>query len=193
MEANMEILDFLKQNADAFSGIENAASVIDGVVSKMKELGYTALANNTKEPAYINKVQFDQVNGQVGELNKQLETLKGSAKGNEELLKKIEELQKVNSEWDGKYKNSVLENSIKLAAMKAKANDAGDVLALVDKSKLNLKDDGSIEGLDEQIKTLSESKAYLFNPVTSPGGANPAGNQVTETQKVATDFAAALG
>jgi len=188
----MEILEFIKKNAEAFAGIPNAAEVVGSVVAKMQELGYTALANNTKEPLYVAKSQFDQVSTQAGELNKQLEELKKAAKGNDELTRTIDELQKKNREWEAKYKDGMLVNAIKLAAMKANARDAGDVLALIDKSKLVLKEDNTVEGLDDQLKTLKESKGYLFGEAVKIDGPNPANGAKTETEKVASDFSAGL-
>lgn len=188
----MEILEFLKKNTDAFAAIPNAAEIVGNVVAKMQELGYAALANNTKEPLYIAKSQFDQVNTQAGELNKQLEELKKAAKGNDEPTKTIEDLQKKNGEWEGKYKDGMLVNAVKLAAIKANAKDAGDVLSLIDKSKLSLKDDNTVEGLDDQLKTLKESKGYLFGEAVKIDGANPANETKTETEKAASDFSAGL-
>jgi hypothetical protein len=189
----MDILEFLKKNTEAFSGIPNAAEVVGNVVAKMQELGYAALANNTKTPSYVDKVQFDQVNGQATELNKQLEELKKAAKGNEELTKKIDELQQKNTEWEGKYKDGMLVNAIKVAAMKSNARDAGDVLAFVDKTKLALKEDNTVEGLDDQLKALKETKGYLFGEGVKVDGANPADNGTkTESEKISTDFSAGL-
>mgnify|MGYP005851513631 CR=1 FL=1 len=90
----------MKKNAEAFAAIPNAAEVVGNVIAKMQELGYPAMANNSKTPEYVNKAHYDQVNGQAQELSKQLEELKKAAKGNEEFTKKIEELQQKNAEWE---------------------------------------------------------------------------------------------
>lgn len=188
----MNILEFINKNAEAFASIPNAAEVIGSVVTKMQELGYTTLANNTKEPLYVDKSQFDQVNTQAGELNKQLEELKKAAKGNDELTRTIDELQKKNGEWEEKYKDGMLVNAVKVAAMKANARDAGDVLSLIDKTKLALKEDNTVEGLDDQLKTLKESKGYLFGEAVKIDGANPADEAKTETEKATSDFSLGL-
>lgn len=188
----MEILEFIKKNADSFASITNAADVVSSVVSKMQEMGYSALANNAKEPLYVSKEQFDQVSTQAGALNKQLEDLKKAAKGNAELTTTIEDLQKKNSEWEGKYKDGMLVNAVKMAAIKANARDASDVLSLIDKSKLVLKEDNSVDGLDDQLKCLKESKAYLFGETVKIDGANPNNETKTVTEKAASDFAAGL-
>ncbi|MDP4092590.1 MAG: phage scaffolding protein [Bacillota bacterium] len=189
----MDILEFLKKNADAFANIPNAAEVVGNVVAKMQELGFNALANSTKDPLYVPKDQFDQVSIQSKELGKQLDELKKAAKGNDELIKTIDELQGKNKDWETKYKDGMLLNTIKLAAAKANAKDAEDILSLVDRNKLVLKDDNTVEGLDDQIKTLKESKGYLFGEGVKVDGANPGGNGTqTEATKVEADFSAGL-
>lgn len=191
----MEILEFWKQNKEAFVAIPNADAALTGIVEKMKELGYTALANSVKEPQYIVKTQFDQVNTQVGELNKQLDELKKAAKGNDELTRTIDDLQKKNQDWEGKYKEERLSNAIKLAAVEAKAKNVGDVLKLFDRRDLVVKEDNTVDGLDDRMKTFLESRPHLFGEMVPPGtGANPAGSAKTQTteEKATSDFAAGL-
>lgn len=162
---------------------EETAAKIEAVITAAKEKGYTFIADSIEKPEYIQKSKLDEVTGQkdqaltqVTELTQQINGLKKSANGNEELTKQLEKLQTQNQEWEGKYKNSVLDSAIKLAAVKSKAKDPADVLAFVDKSKIQVNGDGTISGLDEQLTNLSKSKAYLFEdtPAGSPG-ANPAG------------------
>lgn len=189
----MDILEVLKTNPEAFAQIPNAAEAVGSVVAKMQDLGYAALANNTKSPAYVAKDQFDQVSGQAAELNKQLDELKKAVKGNDELTKTIEDLQKKNTDWEAKFKDGMLVNAVKLAAIKANARDAGDVLSLIDKGKLTLKDDNSVDGLDDQLKALKDTKAYLFGDGVKIDGANPGGTETkTETDKISGDFSSGL-
>lgn len=172
----MQILEFIKQNAEAFTGIPNAGEVIENVVSKMQELGYSALANNTKEPMYVDKAQFDQVTAQSADLTKQVDELKKSVEGIGELTKSNEELQKTNEGLTTKYKSTAINSALKLAAINAKAKNPDDLFKFIDMSKINLKDDESIEGLDDQIKSLTQSKGYLFGDTVPAGnGFNPAG------------------
>ena len=170
----------------------------------VKTKGLNLILDNKEKPEYIPKSRFDEVIGsknelktQVSEVSAQLEALKKSAKGNEELTKTIEDLQKKNGDWEGKYKDSLLTSTIKLEATKIKAKDPGDVIAFLDKTKLEIADDGTIKGLDEQLKKLQESKPYLFgestsNPPAGSGGANPAGGgSKTEIQQVEEQIAEA--
>lgn len=124
---------------------------------------------------YIPKTRFDEINNSKKELEKtvkerdtQLEELKKNVGDNEALKNQIETLQADNQKKDDDYKAQIKElqisNAIKLA-IADKAQDADLVSSLFDKSKLILGDDGKVTGLDEQLKTLQESKSFLFKPV----------------------------
>lgn len=168
----------------------------------VKEKGLNLIIDNKEKPEYIPKSRFDEVIGsknelktQVGELSNQLETLKKSAKGNEELTKTIEDLQKKNGDWEGKYKATLLESAIKIKASTEKAKDVGDLLKFLDFSKLEVDEAGAVKGLDEQLKVLKESKSYLFDIGTNPNPSpNPNGdpNKKTELQALELEHQNAL-
>ncbi|MEG2919164.1 MAG: phage scaffolding protein [Clostridium sp.] len=136
-----------------------------------EDLATKAEAESKKElETYIPKTRFDEVNNSkkdleatITERDKQLEDLKKV--DGEALKKQIETLQADNKAKDIKYqvqlKDLQVSNAIKMA-IADKAMDTDLVAGLFDKSKLILNDDGKITGLDEQVKTLKESKAFLF-------------------------------
>lgn len=103
---------------------------------------------------------------QLDDRDKQLEDLKKvDAEG---LQVKIDELQQANetakTEYETKLKETQLSSAVKLA-LAGKVHDADLVAGLIDKSTIELGEDGNVaKGLDEQIKTLQESKSFLFVP-----------------------------
>lgn len=111
------------------------------------------------------KQQLDTVNTQIQERDKQLETLRKSSGDNEALQKQITDLQAENKAAKEKYeadmKELKLTTAIKLAIGDA-AHDAGLVAGLVDKGKLVLNEDGTVAGLEEQVKAIKKDKAFLF-------------------------------
>lgn len=131
-----------------------------------------AQASQTELKSYIPKSRFDEVNEAKKQAEKdikardtQLESLKKDAGTSEELKKQIEQLQTENKTKDEQYQKDLndlkLSNAIKLS-ITGKAQDEDLVAGLIDKSKLILGEDGKITGLEEQMKSLQESKAFLF-------------------------------
>lgn len=172
---------------------EELGTQIETVVT---EKGVNLIVDNKDKPNYIPKARFDEVIGsknelksQVSELTSQLEGLKKSAKGNDELTKQIEELQGKNSEWEKKYQSEILENAVKFKALQEKARDISDLTKFIDMSKLEFGEDGAVKGLDEQINYLKENKSYLFEssqpqnntPANPPSGG--ASNVLSEKEK----------
>lgn len=126
------------------------------------------------------------LNDTIKERDGQLEELKKvDAKG---LQTKIDELQQANetakSEYESKLKDTQLSSALKLA-LAGKVHDADLVAGLIDKATIELGADGNVtKGLDEQIKTLQESKSFLFVQESNttpaikgaiPGEGNPSG------------------
>lgn len=133
----------------------------------------------------IPKHRFDEVNQQLKaerEARAALEKEKKDA--TEATLKEqnkwkelAESREKELNETKESVKQTRLNNAIERAAAKAGAVDPEAVLALIDKSKIQVAQDGTITGVEEAVKSLSEGKAYLFgkgNTQTLGNGTNPA-------------------
>lgn len=129
--------------------------------------------------AFIPKQRFDQVNEQakeykkqLGERDKQLNDLQGKAKDNEELNKEIETLkatnQKVTQEYESKLNQINFDTKFEKALGAYKPKNPKALKALLNMEDVKL-DGETFLGLEEQIKTLKESDAYLFAEET-PGG-----------------------
>lgn len=95
----------------------------------------------------------------------ELNALKEAAEGNEELTKQLADLQakfddaKTNSEKQ--LSEQQKEFAIKLALKESGALDDSIVLGLLDKETIKVTDDG-LQGLNEQLEGLKESKGFLF-------------------------------
>ena len=99
----------------------------------------------------------------IADRDEQLEDLKKvDAEG---LKAKIETLQSENKTSKEKYEKELkdlqLTNAIKLS-IAGKVHDEELVAGLFDKEKLILQDDGTVTGLDDQLKNIQENKAFLF-------------------------------
>lgn len=125
------------------------------------------------EEKFIPKAKFDAERNQVKELTAQitardgqLAELQKSAKGNEELTKQITALQEANTKQSEAHAEALLSRerdfAIETALMKNGAKNTKAVRANLDIEKILYKD-GSLSGLDEQIKGLKQSDSYLFN------------------------------
>ena len=151
-----------------------------------EELAAKAEAASLKElEGYATKEQLNTVNAEnkslkqsVADRDQQLEELRKSSGDSADLKKQIEELQKANKEDAKKHADEMKElrltNAIKLAVA-GKVHDEDMAAALFDRSKLVLSEDGKVAGLEEQMKSIRETKGFLFKPAASSQGYDPAG------------------
>lgn len=124
------------------------------------------------------KAELKQAKDQLKDRDKQLEDLKKVSGDTEELQKQITDLQEQNKQKDLEHQEEIKNLRLDAAIREAigdSAQDADLVSGLIDRSKLLLADDGKVTGLDEQVKTLKESKAFLFKSEEDPGAKTPPG------------------
>lgn len=135
------------------------------------------------------QTEVDGLKTQVGDRDKQLETLKASAGDNADLKKQIEQLQEDNKrvvkEKEAEIKQMQIDNAVSAALKDAGAKNITAAIALLkDMDKAELDSDGTVKGLAEQIEQLQESDSYLFDvkeepQKSKPAGATPAGGGST--------------
>ena len=163
--------------------------------------------------SYVPKSRMDELNEtnktlkeQLAGRDKDIAALKKGAGDNEALQKQLGELQtkyKTDTEaLQGKIKQNALNAALDLGITKAQGKNAKAIKALLDPSKLTLKDDGTVEGLDTALEALRKSDGYLFTvEETHPkgtgyepgaGGGAP-GPETPEAKAVADAFSAAKG
>jgi hypothetical protein len=131
----------------------------------------------------LNEAQVKAVAGEFATLQAENEKLKESAKGyqasikeldqfkgtNADLTKKLEELQAKQKTDAETFKREMTEfrrdQALRYAVKALKdavPHDPDLVMSLLDKGKISVDDNGNIIGLDSQIKSLAESKPFLF-------------------------------
>ncbi|AEA15520.1 MULTISPECIES: phage scaffolding protein [Bacillus] len=97
----------------------------------------------------------------------------------EEADKKALEASEAAQKAQEKANTRILNTEIKSMARALDANDPGDVLALLDKSTIQLDENGNYQGVEEAVNALKESKPWMFKKVVgadAAGGANPGTN-----------------
>ena len=113
----------------------------------------------------------NELKSEISNRDNQLKELAKITKDNEELNLKIKELQKTNetaqTEYESKLASLRLDNGIELALTQGGALNNKAVKALLNMENIKYEND-KLVGLEEQIKALKESDAYLFKGLETP-------------------------
>lgn len=131
--------------------------------------------------SFVPKSRFNEVNAElktakdtIKERDTQLETLKKDAGDNEALKQQITDLQTANADQkkahDAELKALKISTAVDMALTTAKAKNNTAVKALLADflTKAELADDGTVKGLDAEVKKLVEAEgtAFLFDTST---------------------------
>lgn len=114
------------------------------------------------------QTEVEGLKTQVGDRDKQLETLKASAGDNADLKKQIEDLQTENATAKATHESELNQLKIDFAVEKAltgaKAKNIKAVKALLELGEAKLDKDGNVKGLAEQIEKLTsgDDTKFLF-------------------------------
>lgn len=122
---------------------------------------------------FVSRADFNTLNTEkkslddtIKERDKQLDTLKSSAGDVEALKNQIDTLQSENANAAKKHEAEIkrlkIDTAVELALSAAKAKNIKAVKALLDLSKVELTTDGTVKGLDDQIKKLTEASDSSF-------------------------------
>lgn len=159
---------FLKDLGLADDVIEKVMAENGKDINELKSAGETA------------KTTLADLQKQISERDKQLDTLKKSSGDNEALKKQITDLQSANKtakdEYDVNLKKLTLGSKIETALLGAKAKNTKAVRALLDESKISL-DGENVLGLKEQLEQVQKDSPYLFGDITLKNPAPPAGGK----------------
>ena len=155
----------------------------DQVMAKLAEdknnKNIELLVNDKKENTYIPKSRFDTVIQQkkalgdkVDELEIQIEEISNSSEDVEAIKTQLAEAQTKLSDAKTEVQNIKKDAEIKLAIASSGAKKSDLIAKLLDASKVTLKEDGTVEGLKEQLESIKQDVPELFN-VISPAGGKP--------------------
>ena len=145
---------------------------INKITASMKENKvYETSLENIDERYSKLKTQKDDLVGQLNTANTTIENLKKNNKDNETLQQTIKDhettIETLKKDSEVKIRNLTLNNAINSKLAKVETQ--------FDREKLTIKEDGTIEGLDEQFKTLSETYSEWFEEST-PSNSGGLGN-----------------
>lgn len=136
-----------------------------------------AIDDNQKD--YVPRSRLNDKNDEIKEFqqqlkqrDEQLEDLGKKAKGNDELVKQIDELKGLNEQtakdYQAKLDKQAFDFTLEKAITTAQAKNPKAVKALLNTEAIKL-DGDKLLGLDEQLNALKESDGYLFAEGTPPG------------------------
>ena len=97
----------------------------------------------------------------------------------EEIERKAEEATEQAKKAQEAANRRIIDTEIRSIARALNANDPNQVLALLDKSAVELGEDGSIIGAEEAVKAFKEASPWMFKQsigADASGGSNPAKN-----------------
>lgn len=155
---------------------DNQVKSILGAMKKEKI--YTTNLENIEERYNKLKGQKEDLEGQLNTANSTIKDLKKNNADNEELQKTIKQhedtIKTQKAEYESKVRNLTLDSAINSALTKAKAKHSDLLASKFDRDKLVINEDGTVTGLDEQLKGFKETYKDMFE-VTLGGGtpANP--------------------
>ena len=91
---------------------------------------------------------------------------------NKNFEKQISELQQKNQEIESRANDRLIRSEIKFISSTLGVVDPDVAFQLLDKSKVQIKEDGSISGVKEALETLLKAKPYLRGQSTQVVGGN---------------------
>lgn len=160
---------------EGFAGAD-AEQLNNHINNRAKELGLKLFLDDGEKNIFVPKARLDAEIVKVVELKKtiaeqqaDIKKVKDLTADNEKAQDKIKDYENKFSDMEAKMRENNLALALKMKASELKAVDetGQDLLKFIDKDKLDVKDDGTVIGLDEALKSLKASKSYLFQAETT--------------------------
>lgn len=161
-------------------GIED--EVIKNIIKGMKDNKIFITKEEKIEERYNKlKLEKEDLKEKLGNADKTIEELKKSNKDNEALQATIkaheETIKTIKTEYQEKVRNMSIQNAIQSKLTDTKYADLLE--SKFDKDKLIVNEDGTVTGIDEQLKAIKDTYKELFSPVVAgkePGKGSSSGS-----------------
>lgn len=149
------------------AGLDNAAEVELAITKALEEQGCKVLIDDGKDNKYVPKNRLDAKIAELAEANDEIESLQKQVKDPTEAEKQVKALEEKIAGMEANAKKEKLTTAINKELAQAKPRDVNDLMKFLDMEKVVLKDDGTVDGLTDQLTALQKDKAYLFDNVES--------------------------
>lgn len=156
-------------NREFLEGLGLEKDAIDKVMAEHGKAIQTEKTASTEKDTELEtlKEQMKQRDADIAEL-------KGKSGSDEDLKAQLDAMtakyEEETSELESKLSQTRLDSALELALVSEKARNSKAVRALIDVDKLELNEDGTLKGLDDQLKTVQTENPYLFDDGnTTPG------------------------
>ena len=146
------------------AGLDNAAEVELAITKALDEQGCKILIDD-KDNRYVPKNRLDAKIAELAEANEEIESLQKQVKNPTEAEKQVKALEEKIAGMEANAKKEKLTTAINKELAQAKPRDVNDLMKFLDMEKVVLKDDGTVDGLTDQLTALQKDKAYLFDNV----------------------------
>jgi hypothetical protein len=187
-------LQFFAEN-DEVEVKENKETTVEEPENKPKEVSEKTFTQAELDEIIAKRLERERK--KQAELDEKLKRLEALEKAEEERRKaEMTEAERLKAEKEEAEKKAqeaaeqvkkaqesaqqrIINTEIRSVARVLNANDPNDVLALIDKSGIEIDDDGNVKGVDEAVKALKEAKPWMFKQVIgvdAVGGGNPPKN-----------------
>ena len=149
------------------AGLDNAVEVELAITKALEEQGCKVLIDDGKDNKYVPKNRLDAKIAELAEANDEIESLQKQVKDPTEAEKQVKALEEKIAGMEANAKKEKLTTAINKELAQAKPRDVNDLMKFLDMEKVVLKDDGTVDGLTDQLTALQKDKAYLFDNVES--------------------------
>lgn len=153
------------------AGLDNAAEVELAITKALDEQGCKILIDD-KDNRYVPKNRLDAKIAELAEANEEIESLQKQVKNPTEAEKQVKALEEKIAGMEEAAKKEKLSTAINKVLADAKPKDVNDLMKFLDMEKVVLKDDGTVDGITDQLAALQKDKAYLFEDAESQSQPN---------------------